>query len=391
VNRLTTSQHQETAGALLQTGGMLQRKCDCGQHTSGGGECAECGKEKMSLQRATQTSGSETRNFGGVPAIVHDVLRFTGQPLDTATRTFFEPRFGHDFSRVRVHSDERAAESAHAVNALAYTSGSKVVFGKGQYDPTTHRGRQLLAHELTHVVQQGSGVHLMGGVGRVGDSYEHQADQVAARVVQGKSAASFLGQLREGPLLNTSPTAMQFQKGNPHSARNGALDPTSNPAAGALERARFLGEHAMDPLVLKPGTIDVLATHIKGKDLPVYHLFLVYNYSATDRSFFRGGPGGACPNVATGEHGTILMTAGEYDSTSIDWSPGAPSVTVTDTAGDRERLCLSKEAERIQQTCTPYEALGPNSNTVAKTLLSKCGLPLKKPVALAPGWGDPDL
>ena len=90
----------------------------------------------------------------GVPPIVHEVLRSPGQPLDVATRAFMEPRFGHDFSGVRVHTDAKAAESARAVNALAYTVGRNVVFGAGQYLPQTNAGQRLLAHELTHTVQQ---------------------------------------------------------------------------------------------------------------------------------------------------------------------------------------------------------------------------------------------
>jgi len=72
-----------------------------------------------------------------VPPIVHDVLRSSGQPLDAGTRAFFEPRFGHDLSRVRVHTDQRAAESARAVDALAYTVGKNIVFGSGGFRPGT--------------------------------------------------------------------------------------------------------------------------------------------------------------------------------------------------------------------------------------------------------------
>jgi hypothetical protein len=77
-----------------------------------------------------------------------------GQPLDTATRAAMEPRFGHDFSKVRVHADAQAEESAQAVNALAYTVGHDVVFAKGQYAPGTAATNRLLAHELTHTLQQ---------------------------------------------------------------------------------------------------------------------------------------------------------------------------------------------------------------------------------------------
>lgn len=77
-----------------------------------------------------------------------------GRPLPKAARSFFEARFGHDFSQVRVYTDAKAAASARAVNALAYTVGRNVVFGAGQYQPTSTTGQRLLAHELTHVVQQ---------------------------------------------------------------------------------------------------------------------------------------------------------------------------------------------------------------------------------------------
>ena len=89
-----------------------------------------------------------------VPPIVHKALRSPGRPLDAATRSLMEQRFGHDFSRVRIHTEAQAAESARAVNALAYTVGPDMVFGAGQYVPDTSEGRQLVAHELTHVVQQ---------------------------------------------------------------------------------------------------------------------------------------------------------------------------------------------------------------------------------------------
>lgn len=88
------------------------------------------------------------------PPIVQDVTGSCGHPLDQSTRTFMELRFGHDFSYVRVHTDAKAAESAQAVDALAYTVGRDIVFGAGQYTQGTRDGRRLLAHELTHVVQQ---------------------------------------------------------------------------------------------------------------------------------------------------------------------------------------------------------------------------------------------
>jgi hypothetical protein len=80
-----------------------------------------------------------------------------GQTLDANTRAFMEPRFGRDFSGVRVHTGGAAAQSARELNAVAYTVGNDIVFGGGSYSPGTDGGRKLLAHELTHTVQQGAG------------------------------------------------------------------------------------------------------------------------------------------------------------------------------------------------------------------------------------------
>jgi hypothetical protein len=92
-----------------------------------------------------------------VPAIVDEVVQSPGTALDAETRANMEPRFGYDFSNVRVHTNERAAESARAVKALAYTVGNHVVFGAGQHAPFSYGGQKLLAHELAHVVQQDGG------------------------------------------------------------------------------------------------------------------------------------------------------------------------------------------------------------------------------------------
>ncbi len=96
-----------------------------------------------------------------------------GQPLDSATREFFEPRFGHDFDQVRLHLDDNAAESARAVNALAYAVGHHIIFGAGQFAPETSAGRSLLAHELAHVYQNSAGS--TGPLVKRYEGYEHQA------------------------------------------------------------------------------------------------------------------------------------------------------------------------------------------------------------------------
>jgi predicted deacylase len=193
---------RRTAGTDT-SGALLQRKCACGRHTSGGGECEECRKKRKEVAQRSPAGSSPA---GGLAPIVNDVLRSAGQPLDAATRGFMESRFGHDFSRVRtavtapapqaqgwitdpseacereadrigeavahapsprsepantydfsrvrVHTDGAAAESAQSLHARAFTVGERIVFGSGQYAPGTSEGQRLLAHELTHVVQQ---------------------------------------------------------------------------------------------------------------------------------------------------------------------------------------------------------------------------------------------
>jgi Domain of unknown function (DUF4157) len=179
--RLRVSTLAESTLMPVRTG-LLQRNCSCGQHTVMGHDCAAC--SQGSLQRAPR---SAARGSQQVPPIVHDVLRSSGQPLDAATRAFMEPRLGHDFGRVRVHSDGQAAASAHAVDALAYTVGPQVVFGGGQYSPQSTAGRALIAHELTHVVQQQATTGSQGGLisREANDAAEQEADHVARGISAG--------------------------------------------------------------------------------------------------------------------------------------------------------------------------------------------------------------
>ena len=107
------------------------------------------------IQHFTEQS-SAYGQVQAVPASVDYALAGPGSPLEPAFRQDMEGRFGHDFSRVRVHTDSKAATSAQAVNALAYTWGQDIAFKAGQYQPETNTGRRLLAHELTHVIQQKS-------------------------------------------------------------------------------------------------------------------------------------------------------------------------------------------------------------------------------------------
>jgi len=124
-------------------------------------KCAACEEEEK-----VQKKGAGTNGAAQAPPMVHATLRSSGRPLDPAARAFFEPRFGRDFGAVRVHDDTAAAASARSVDAVAYTVGHDIVFAQGRYAPDTPPGRQLLAHELAHVVQQNGGASRGGPLRR---------------------------------------------------------------------------------------------------------------------------------------------------------------------------------------------------------------------------------
>ena len=195
--RVQTQTKPSTAQASFSSvsNGLLQRRCACGGTPGMSGECQECSKKKrLGLQtklkvneprdvyeqeadriasqvlaapthpavsgappRIQRFTGQSSASAGMAPASVDRVLASSGRPLEPALRQDMEKRFGHDFSRVRVHFGAAPEKSAQEVNANAYTAGHNIVFASGQYAPGSSEGRRLIAHELAHVVQQGGG------------------------------------------------------------------------------------------------------------------------------------------------------------------------------------------------------------------------------------------
>lgn len=176
--------------ALRRAPERLQRACACDQEAEPAGKCRACRDGDTRLRRR----GRECHEPQTVPAIVGSVLASSGQPLDLPTRVLFESRFGHDFGRVRVHSDESAAAAASTVNAEAYTVGPHIVFGAGRYAPGTQAGRLLLAHELAHTIQQGEGPHPVPS--RVGDASDHGEREAEALAIQALHEGSAAGARR---------------------------------------------------------------------------------------------------------------------------------------------------------------------------------------------------
>ena len=201
--RAATAQTTVAAPLPITRGGPslgFQRQCACGGSAGLTGACQDCQKKKLlgkplqtklrinepgdqyeqeadrvagQVMRMPDTDLSGPRSSsrsplvqrqatgGGTgvmeaPPIVYQVLSSPGQPLDAETRAFFEPRFGHDFSQVRVHHDTQAEESARAIDAEAYTNGEHIALEPSKFMPSSYSGRKLLAHELAHVIQQRS-------------------------------------------------------------------------------------------------------------------------------------------------------------------------------------------------------------------------------------------
>jgi hypothetical protein len=189
-NRAVSQLLESGMGASPFSGAMLQRKCaSC---ANSGSECAECRKKRtfalqpkltinepgdryeqeadriaaqvmaMPAQQTASSAPPHIQRFSGgavgrpsvVPDSVHQTLASPGRPLESTLRQDMEQRFSYDFSRVRVHSGATAEQSARDVSARAYTVGQDIVFGTGRFAPAIHEGRKLIAHELTHVVQQ---------------------------------------------------------------------------------------------------------------------------------------------------------------------------------------------------------------------------------------------
>jgi hypothetical protein len=224
--------------------GLLQRKCSCGAQSHGNSECAECAKKHNTLQRkltigasndpleaeadrvadqvmtgtmrdridgaalriqrlgSTRADSSETET----PPSVDRALSDSGQPLESMLRRDMQQRFGYDFSHVRVHAGDAAAQSAREINANAYTVGHDIVFAASRFTPGTTAGQHLLAHELTHVVQQSGadGLRVASGSGAVAARANRipttiQKDDAGGGSTEFKDSVSVVSRPTSGP------------------------------------------------------------------------------------------------------------------------------------------------------------------------------------------------
>lgn len=180
--------------------------------------CDSCRRRPL-LQRATNSTILEN-----MPTAVNTELRSPGQPLDVEMRALMEPRFGHDFSKVRVHTDDKASASAKSINARAYTLGNQIVFGSGEYAPATIAGQRLIAHELVHTIQQHNSWQSKDDaqITDPTDNLEREAEIAASTVMEGLpiniavSAPPVLARRGAGPTTKgTASSQAAFQGEDP--------------------------------------------------------------------------------------------------------------------------------------------------------------------------------
>jgi len=337
----------------------LQRKCECG---SGGSEPCACPEEEQA-----QRSALDGRT-GSVA--VPPLDRSAGQALPGDVQSRMERAFAFDFGRVRVHAGGQAAEAAQSVHARAYTVGNEIVFGAGQYAPRTSHGARLLAHELTHVVQQSTGAaaSLDDGVA------EREADRVADAVGEGTARAPAIG-------AAASPSRLYGQFITPLGQGGGF--------GGLLERGRVAA--GLNPAAVGAAFAPTTPFQVCSRDLQGFlGLFANHAYiEAPPKRYAIISP--LCP--ASPNDGPIRgTTAQKWDNSpdpcgkSPNCVPCNPAPGVTDVGA-----CL-RGAFSSYASLSLYKGLGPNSNTFAGTLARTCcaGM-VPKPPALGtvPGWDDP--
>jgi hypothetical protein len=262
---LQMANHVQTLTSAQPQPLTLQKKCSCG------GICPKCRHDRNDLQ--------------SIPGNVYEVLNTTGNPLDKNTRQFMESKFGQDFSQVKLHTDENATGSAQQMNAKAYTVGQNIVFDNKYYSPASHDGRHLLAHELTHTVQQknsGSFFAEKLKVGEAHDPSEREADNIADKIVGADlTHMNVLENKTPADIAPINKNPQQISKAPPETKPPPAPAVPTNftpEQAEMLRRTRaklnpkeggivgvLIAEHPSSPFEFESGGGQGFSSHIEGK------------------------------------------------------------------------------------------------------------------------------
>ena len=308
--------------------------------------CPKCAEEaKSKIQRKSESSITSNSSL---PDNFVSTLG-AGQPLDKANRDYFEPRFGNDFSKVRIHSGQQAAASASSINALAYTFGNHVAFGAGQYQPESIEGRKLLAHELTHVVQQ-SGAD---GV-RVGRRNERCGLSPVPNVKVQRQFITPLGQGGGyGGLMERDRRAAAAGSGG---SVGGSASPYKVCARDLQGVLGYIGNHAY-------------------VEAPPYRYAIISPLCPASR----------WDNPVTG------TTAQKWDNSPDPCGKTPHCATCNPAPGVTDVGACLRNAFAAYNALSLYRGTGPNSNTFAGTLARSCcaGMSPKPPIfGNVPGWDD---
>jgi hypothetical protein len=309
--------------------------------------CAECEAERENEEVRAKEEPGETPEIPNGFAQRFAALHGGGRPLPAAERAFFEPRFGRDFAGVRLHSGPAASELAGSVHARAFTLGDAIVFGRGQYAPGTSGGRQLLAHELTHVVQQGGAApervqRLQGDLAKGASTEFLEADwrdvsDLGIVYKEGTVAENGGANLRKSPggeLIRWLPqnTKVFILKESTRAKVNAYAVSVINPDGGAGEFGyinkdyiwRRLPDPDSDVLKIKPGQspIEIAAAHYAKKGFNVWSKDTRYVVNAlvwvNQRAIHNArGTSGISKDAVDDKWYTAKSTAGVYI-----WLPG---------------------------------------------------------------------
>lgn len=293
--------------------------------------------EKRKIPEAKKVAGQTVKAITDLQTRIQS-LRGSGQPLPESVRGFFEPRFGHDFSRVRVHTDSQAGEAAQAVNARAFTVGRNIVFGAGQYKLHSDAGRSLLAHELTHVVQQAKEINVRSE-NRIRSNHRYG---------------------REAGLVSHSVTEVRRHL------------PRLSPAAITLQRAMICSKRLEAPVIgwfFNHAYIDDTGgNNCRGSGMPGNYAI----QSLVSGNFIKG-----C--AAKTDHST------DPQSYTPNMKPCNPKPGVTNLS-----KCLRVAFNRYSDPSLYKNPRGPNSNTFAFTLAKTCCVDSSSTgLGRVPGWGRP--
>jgi hypothetical protein len=373
--------------------GLLQRKCACGGAPGPTGECEACKKKRLGLQtklkinepgdayeqeadrianqvmatsahlavggtppRIQRFSGESSQQMEAAPASVDRVIASPGRPLEPALRQDMEQRFSYDFSRVRVHTGAVAEQSAREINANAYAAGHNVAFGAGRFAPGTHEGRYLIAHELTHVVQQSGQLQRAVSPTSACPANAHGAPASPLAALGAANARAVLMALGTSRLLFSE--SLFIRAGEPPSSTFNAYVHRFGPpsAVGHKFRNRFTN-HLENTLVLAEGKeMEFLATRMAGVSK-----FLGRNirFKCTGTSHTTIGacahhckPGNALASCASGHHHEMAVCQGF-------WGLGAP---------DQQAIGMIHEVGHMVHHFGDHD-VPPFANTSAKRIL----------------------